>query len=504
MHRKRITSVLFASSIIVLLGTLLFFLRSVRPPARLATNQAMRGAVATANEALPEIASTPITLTQGSLMAVFIPATGSPPPTYTSIPTDATPTPTWDPLATPQPTYQDEAPYEQLFPNPIPNNDAEATLQFPTPTPIQTISPANNSRYSAQNVHFVEDQSSIPLQLQQPDSFTDFAWSPDSTLLAASLITGHIEIHSPAISGTIHSPVTKIVLFDRTGQQVTDLGRGGSILWSPTSQWIAYQYWEASTASAILAITDIHTGATSVVPALGKNDTYTYAAWISDTELLYFRQGLFVFDVHTGQQRKFLTDEMFNTLFVDPGYTLSAVPSALPRLGLVAVSGVKTLAVFHYDRLATRLLYQFPPADMAPPSFSPNGRELAYIAARTRQLTIVSLTDSGRPAISISNQREVSPPFAWSPDGSSLVYGTIDGLYIVNRDGSGLRPISGVKEVPNILSWSIDGILSWTSGDGLLVDLRPVNIETSSDIPYWPTSTPLPPISLDNHREFAS
>lgn len=326
MVRKRFVHALLTGGVFVLLGVLLLLLRNMRPAPTVATHQAANGAVATTNAVFIPVAvadtsearsaaSIAITATKESIMAVFVPATGLPPPTDTPIPADATATPTRDPLATPRPTYQDEAPYDQLFPNPIPNNDAEATLQIPTPTPIQTISAANNSKYSAQNVSFSVNQSSVPVQLQQPDSFTDFAWSPDGKLLAASLITGQVKIYLPAITATVLSPVTKMALFDQTGQQVTELGNGYGIVWSPTSEWIAYQRWETTTTSDNLTIVDIHTGVTKLVAALGQDDTYPYVAWISDTELLYFQKSLFVFDVLSGQRRKFLDDETVKALF---------------------------------------------------------------------------------------------------------------------------------------------------------------------------------------------
>lgn len=140
----------------------------------------------------------------------------------------------------------------------------------------------------------------------------------------------------------------------------------------------------------------------------------------------------------------------------------------------MAVVGPKTLAVFHYDHSETKLLYQFIPPGTGAPLFSPNGSELAYIPRYNRSIRIVSLVDSKLPAVEIPGVvgQELQYPFTWSPDGSSLVYSTVHGLYIVNRDGSGLKPIPEAKDVPFMLNWSVNGTLSWSQG--WLANLTPV------------------------------
>jgi TolB protein len=134
------------------------------------------------------------------------------------------------------------------------------------------------------------------------------------------------------------------------------------------------------------------------------------------------------------------------------------------------------------------------------PSWSPDGRSIAYISYRT-----------GTPDIFISNifQGTMENPTkgigqnflpVFSPDGTRLAFSsTRDGaseIYVVNRDGSGVRRLTNNPAIDVTPTWSPNGTqIAFTSdrsgtpqiwvvgADGL--NLRRVTYESFADRPTW-------------------
>ncbi|MGH2669103.1 MAG: peptidase S9, partial [bacterium] len=95
-------------------------------------------------------------------------------------------------------------------------------------------------------------------------------------------------------------------------------------------------------------------------------------------------------------------------------------------------------------------------------SFSPDGRAFAIAAKRKQREDLVILdVKRGR------EERRIRVPLngletpAWSPDGTQLVFTGFDGglsdLFIINRDGSGLRRLTNDKYGELQPTWSPDG-----------------------------------------------
>jgi Tol biopolymer transport system component len=135
------------------------------------------------------------------------------------------------------------------------------------------------------------------------------------------------------------------------------------------------------------------------------------------------------------------------------------------RLSYVAYLGANDfeLAVADSDRL--RILTHNAAEDREP-HWSPDGRTIVFSRAKGQSASSTStlrLIDSSgtndRPLTESGRWRDVDP--AWSPDGSRIAFIRTDftsiRLMVVNRDGSGLRPLTSAPVLPGGVSWSPDG-----------------------------------------------
>lgn len=104
------------------------------------------------------------------------------------------------------------------------------------------------------------------------------------------------------------------------------------------------------------------------------------------------------------------------------------------------------------------------------PAWSPTGREIAFFDHSKRGIFTVGT--GGGPVSRIvesTQQRRILPVFAWSPSGRRMAFGVdevnkrwelVENLYVVNKDGSGLRKLLEQDrfsfKIQN-LRWSPDG-----------------------------------------------
>ena len=105
------------------------------------------------------------------------------------------------------------------------------------------------------------------------------------------------------------------------------------------------------------------------------------------------------------------------------------------------------------------------PANDYQPAWSPDGQTIAFVSERdgTHYIYLMDADGTNQRRLTESEKPELEP--AWSPDGTKIAFISSEGMllsniYIVNRDGTDLRPLTneavGFNENP---VWSPDGTM---------------------------------------------
>ncbi len=136
-------------------------------------------------------------------------------------------------------------------------------------------------------------------------------------------------------------------------------------------------------------------------------------------------------------------------------------------------------------------LYSFPKATQASPTFSPDGKQIAFVSDKDGQpkIYVIPTTTSVKRsnAIQIGKQGGENTSPAWSPDGKKLAYSVktngIRQIWIYdfeNEDEYQLTSGPGNKENP---SWALDNLhLVYNTNDGNNAEMYIVNLTQSEPL----------------------
>lgn len=364
--------------------------------------------------------------------------TTSVPPTSTRDP--RTPTPD---LGTPEPTgvVIDETP-----------------TPWPTYTPLPSLPQEKRDGFWSENLGFGEPVSlTSELSGALPNLKKvggGLAVSPDGTQIATSIWNGEttpwLGKQPPGVKiGPV--PIWELVLFNLSTGKVTPQARGYNPAWSPDGDNIAYIVSDKNTESRSLNIINVETGETRNATTLSSDEPPTYYAWLSTSELAYYKNQFFVFDLKSGVTRSLVDAQVLNA---DPEYPFAYITSA-PKVGVFALASSKEILVFAWNDGLAKLIRRLDKGvENSYWNLSPDGQVLAFPNASTRQLNLEGVYDE-QLSIQIFPRHGSIFVAGWSPDSSSVFYSDSDAVGIVNRDGSGLKRLSSMADQGP--EWMLDG-----------------------------------------------
>ncbi|HPE58776.1 MAG: Tol-Pal system beta propeller repeat protein TolB [Thiothrix sp.] len=104
------------------------------------------------------------------------------------------------------------------------------------------------------------------------------------------------------------------------------------------------------------------------------------------------------------------------------------------------------------------------------PSWSPDGRQLAYVSFETGQsaIYIQDLVSGSKRVLTQEPGMNGAP--AWSPDGSRIALSLSEGgnadIYVINTSGTGLRQITNSRAIETEPAWANANTIVYTSDQG--------------------------------------
>lgn len=348
------------------------------------------------------------------------------------------------PAATPTPHYT-PLPVQVSPVIPIPTSVVPST-PWPSPTPLPPVPTGRRPGFWTENLVF-----SSPRLVGQSlkDPFGQITWSPDGNQFAFSLFTGEF-IRDEA--GQPVWEVTQIALFHLSDGSLTPLVRGFLPNWSPDRRYIAYLMYPPSMLPLRLQIFDLQTKQVTEVASFMKEDVFPKFAWLSATELAFYKGEPLVFDTRVQQTRPLLTTDLLAR--ANHSFPLEHITTA-PANGVLALGSSREILLLKWNNGTAQFIRQIDEGlDHTYWALSPDGSLLAYVSALSRQVKIVGVYDSNIFVELPATGRGSPLVEGWSPDGTALLYLDFESLKIVNRDGSGLRQIAG--EFGHV-RWAPDG-----------------------------------------------
>ncbi len=188
-------------------------------------------------------------------------------------------------------------------------------------------------------------------------------------------------------------------------------------------------------------------------------------AWSPDhTRIAYSttRDAIRVLAVGTGVERR-----------VARSYGVSGLTWS-PSGRMLAWGGFEGITIVDLRTGSRRTVPTGPTCCARDPAWSPDGRVLAFSAERTTtQSDVMTVSPTGEDLRRVTRLRGEERQAEWSPDGRSIAFTHERGSWkapdvdvlVMQRDGSGIRPVTTTNGLSFSPGWADDGRLAWY-GDG--------------------------------------
>src|SRR3990172_5785213 len=263
-------------------------------------------------------------------------------------------------------------------------------------------------------------------------------------------------------------PTVGLYVLDVDGSSLRQLSDAPiwDIRWSPRGDYIAFQTGPQGNVHLLQAAL----GKTSEIVGLGLERPITFA-WSPDSQAVAMggANGLFLHAADTGQSRQLSSAPSWAVLLWSPGgaellrgdlvkiVTNAGIPYSYPGSFWLSVIDVAS----GQERPLT--------ASYRRPAWSPDGRRIAYISdgCQTGRWDVyVTSADGGDPRRLTTPETAQHPASVlggplWSPDGSTIVFSTIEKVLLADAGTGGIRPLavrgSKRRDPMAVRTWSGDG-----------------------------------------------